>query len=129
MNSYYHAKAAARRWGGDPEHYIEIIEFMDETKKAFPDIRHRALLHNSYGVWLVEKVFGRVIEVPKAEGGTKQIPVREIAEQHILEDLGFIPEVGDWLRGIDIKVWMGGKQKQVVSRGHFLDETVKEGKK
>jgi hypothetical protein len=128
-NSWFHAQSAARRWGGTPEDYIEIHEWIDNTKKSFGDVRHRALLHNTFGVWLVQEVFGRTIEIQKQNGGTKRVAVREIAEKHIIEDLGFIPSPGDWLENMDVKAWMGGKQHRVVSKGSFLDKTVKEGKK
>jgi hypothetical protein len=127
-NSYFHAQSTARKFGGTPEDFLPIHEFLDGSKVTFPDVRHRALLHNSWGIWMAQEVFGRVIEIEKAGGGTKKIPVREIAENHIIEDLGFIPEVGDWLRDMPIKVWMGGKQHRVLARGEFLDKTVKEGK-
>lgn len=127
-NSYFHAKSSARKWGGGPEHYIHIHEFLDGSKVTFGDVRHRALLHNTWGVWIVQEVFGRVIEVPKETGGVKEVPVREIAENHILEDLGFIPEVGDWLENMDVVAWMGGKQHRVVSRGDFLGSVKKERK-
>ena len=111
MTSYKHAKAAAKRWGGKPEDYIAIEEFIDGTKKAFGDVRHRALLHNTFGIWLVQEVFGRVIVV---EG--KDVAVREIAEQHVLEDLGFIPTVGNWLEQMEIQPWMGGATKKFMRR-------------
>lgn len=125
-NSYFHAQSSARKWGGRPEDYIEIHEFLDGSKVTFGDVRHRALLHNTWGVWLAQQMYGRVIEVPRKAGGTKKVAVREIAENHILEDLGFIPQVGDWLENMDIKVWMGGKQKRLVARGELMDRTVKE---
>jgi hypothetical protein len=41
--------------------------------------------------------------------------VRFIGEQHILEDLGRIPTVADWLGKIQPESWMLG-------RGHALNE-------
>lgn len=127
-NSYFHAQGSAHKWGGTPEDYIHIHEFLDGSKVTFGDVRHRALLHNTWGVWLAQQMYGRVIHIEKAGGGTKPVAVREIAENHILEDLGFIPQVGDWLENMDIKVWMGGKQNKVIARGDFLNKTVKEKK-
>lgn len=127
-NSYFHAQSSARKWGGTPEDYIKIHEFLDGSKVTFGDVRHRALLHNTWGIWMIQEVLGRTIDIPKKNGGTKKVAVREVAENHILEDLGFIPEVGDWLNNMDMKVWMGGKQHRVIARGDFLDRTVKNGK-
>jgi hypothetical protein len=35
------------------------------------------------------------------------VPVRLIAEQHIVEDLGRIPSFADWVRCIRPEPWMG----------------------
>lgn len=106
---------------------MAIHEFLDGTKQAFGDVRHRAILHNTYGIWLIQEVFGRTIDVKK-NTKTVKVAVREIAEQHIMEDLGFIPTPGDWLENMNVKVWMGGRQNKVVGRGDFLGRTVKDGK-
>lgn len=115
MNSYLHAKSAAHKWGGKPEDYIAIEEFIDGTKRAFADIRHRAILHNSYGIWLAQELFGRVIQV-EGPTGPKDVTVREIAELHILEDLGFIPTIESWVKNMEIQQWMGGAQRREIRR-------------
>ena len=38
------------------------------------------------------------------------MPVRLIGEQHVMEDLGFIPSFVDWVRCIQPKPWMGRAQ-------------------
>lgn len=124
--SFRHAEASARKFGGKPEDYIDIHEFIDSSKKSFGDVRHRALFHNTIGPWLCQEVFGRVREITTDSGKVKKIAVREIAESHIIEDLGCIPEVGDWLNCMDCKAWMGGKKTKVMLRGALLDDTVKE---
>lgn len=79
---------------------------MDSTKSALADVRHRAVLHSAFGVFIVEKVFGTTIDV-----GGKKVSVRDIAEDHVREDLGFIPSMETWLRGMKIEDWMMGKRK------------------
>jgi hypothetical protein len=131
-NSYHHAQSSARKWGGTPETYLPIHELIDGSKRAFGDVRHRALLHNTWGVWICQEVFGRVlsVECPTVLGSiTKKVPVREIAERHIEEDLGFIPTPGDWLEHMNIVTWMGGKRHRFVGREEVLNSIVKEGKK
>jgi hypothetical protein len=54
----YHAESSARRHGGKMEDYLEIHNFMDCSKGAMPDNRHRALTHNS---WFISNVIERVI--------------------------------------------------------------------
>lgn len=106
MNSWYHAKSAARKWGGKPEDYILIEEFIDSSKKIIGDVRHRSLYHHTEGVWLCQQIFGRVI---KAGQRGIEVPVRLIAEQHILEDLGWLPSPQDYISSMELKPWMGGK--------------------
>ena len=60
------------------------------------------MLHNTFGIYLAERVFGPTLEI----GEGRQIPTRAIAERHILEDLGQIPTLADWLRPLPIRPWM-----------------------
>lgn len=127
-NSYLHAQSSARKWGGEPEIYLPIHELIDGSKQSFGDVRHRALLHNTWGVWICQRVFGPMLVIEKKEGGEKRVPVREIAERHIEEDLGFIPSPGDWLEHMNLVTWMGGKQHRFVGREDVLNKVLKEGK-
>ncbi|AIW02621.1 hypothetical protein AXJ18_gp153 [Streptomyces phage Jay2Jay] len=120
-NSFYHAQSSARKWGGVPEDYIAIHEWIDASKAHFGDARHRALRHHTEGCWEAERVFGLTITVKKKRSGVEvRVPVREIAEQHVFEDLGYIPSLADWLRNMELKTWMGGKVKSTVSRADVL---------
>lgn len=137
-----HARSSAKRFGGQAEDYIEIHDFIDSSKAAFPDNRHRALTHNSWFIFVVEKVFGHEIQVGIGEEDcgsvihltsnvhylsdpgyqklcticdgsgklekSKPVSVRDVAEQHILEDFGgkFIPTVADYLDGMEFHNWM-----------------------
>lgn len=101
-NSFIHAKSSAKKFGGKPEDYQEIHDFFDQTKAAYADTRHRAILHNTLGCFLAEQLFGHAIK--NSEG--RDIAVRLIAEQHIIEDLGFIPTLENWLDQMPLKVWM-----------------------
>lgn len=99
-----HAASAARKWGGEPEDYLEIEDFMDSSKAAFGDNRHRTLTHNSWFIFVVEKCFGHTIT--NSEG--REVSVRDICERHILEDFGnkYIPTVADYLGGMEFQPWM-----------------------
>lgn len=122
--------SASRKWGGTPEDYLPIEEFIDGSKDAMGDVRHRALYHHTHGVWLVEKVFGPTITIVKKNGtGTYKVPTREIAERHIVEDLGYIPTPKDWLQHMNINPWMGGHRTRYVGREAFLNTVIQEGKK
>ena len=37
--------------------------------------------------------------------------MRDVAEQHVLEDLGWIPSLSDWLREMPPQPWMAGARK------------------
>jgi Domain of unknown function (DUF6915) len=109
VNSWHHAVSAAHKWGGIAEDYIEIEEFIDSSKKIIGDVRHRSLYHHTEGIWLCQRIFGRTIAI-----GRRQVPVRLIAERHVLEDLGWLPSPADYIGGMPIKPWMSGKQARTV---------------
>lgn len=99
----FHAESTARVFGGKPEDYIAIHNWMDESKIAYGDFRHRALRHHTFGISECVRVFGDFLV---NSDGTK-VAVRYVAEQHVLEDCGGrIPTVEDWLETIVPKPWM-----------------------
>ncbi|MGC9272098.1 DUF6915 family protein [Acidiphilium sp.] len=100
---YHHSVSSARTWGGDPADYQAIHDFMDSSKAAIADFRHRAALHHSSGIFIAERVFGHVL----TNSAGRIVPVRLIAEQHVKEDLGRIPSFADWVRAIRPEAWMG----------------------
>ena len=104
MKPWNHAKGSAVRYGGKAEEYLPLHDFFDSTKAAMPDVRHRAVLHNAMGIFLLEKVFGPTFT--NSEG--KVIPTRDIGENHVMEDMGFIPSLEDWLEDLPQKSWHGG---------------------
>lgn len=109
MKPHLHAISSAKKHGGKMEDYMDIHDFMDSTKAALPDVRHRAILHNSFGCFIVEKVFGTV----RHNSDGKMYSTRDIAEQHIMEDLGgHIPTIEEWLRDVKIAPWMGPTKKE-----------------
>ncbi|MCG3770030.1 MAG: hypothetical protein JW384_01165 [Nitrosomonadaceae bacterium] len=100
---FYHAKSSAKKFGGHFEDYIALHEWFDQTKAHLPDARHRAVLHSSFGIYMAQQVFGEVI-VRKSDG--KPVPTRMLGEQHILEDMGMIPTLQDWLKELPLRSWM-----------------------
>jgi hypothetical protein len=123
MNSWNHAMSSARRWGGTPETYLPIHEKIDSSKRIIGDVRHRSLYHHTEGVWLMQEIFGTTLTVPKKSGrGTHEVPVRLIAEQHILEDLGWLPSPADYIDGMPVKKWMSGSQRKTVPLSHLLKD-------
>lgn len=108
MNSYYHAVISAKKHGGKPEDYQKLHDFIDSSKATIADVRHRALLHSAFGIYLCEQLFGHTIK----NSEDKNVPTRILAEEHILEDLGFIPTVEHWLAEMPLRKWMSGTRKK-----------------
>lgn len=104
---YYHAVSSARLFGGKAEDYLEIHHWFDATKESFCDFRHRALRHHAEGIFECQRVFGQTIT--NSDG--KAVPVRYVGEQHVKEDCGIIPSVGDWLSKIKPEPWMARATK------------------
>jgi len=102
-----HAQNSAKKWGGIPEDYMPIHNLMDSSKGTIADSRHRALTHNTWFIGPdgpLELIFG--YEITNSDG--RKVSVRDIGEQHVLEDFGmrFIPSAQDYLQEINMKEWM-----------------------
>jgi len=103
---YFHSQSSAKKYGGTWEDYMEIHEFMDSSKAAFPDNRHRALTHNS---WFIGTILPRVFgETFRRKSDNKIVNTRDIGEQHVLEDykFKFIPTPQDFLQEMEFLSWM-----------------------
>lgn len=102
---FIHALSSQRRWGGEPEDYLEIHNLMDKSKGTIADSRHRALTHNA---WFVSEILERIFGVVITNSAGRKVSVRDIGEQHVLEDYGnrFIPSAQDFLQEIPMKEWM-----------------------
>ena len=68
---HIHAVSSAKRYGGSPDDYLDIHQFMDSSKGAIADNRHRALTPHSWFLSVVlERVFGvkRLVEWDRSQG-------------------------------------------------------------
>lgn len=106
-NPYHHAVSSAKKWGGVPEDYQAIHDWFDESKKMYADQRHRALRHHAEGIFMAQTIFGHTITISTG----RVIPVRWVGEQHVTEDMGFIPSIQDWFSNIQKQPWMNSPQK------------------
>ena len=102
---WVHACSSSRRFGGKPEDYIEIHNLMDSSKGVIADSRHRALTHTS---WFLSVILERIFGVTIKNSNGRTVSVRDIGEQHVLEDFGnrFIPSAQDYLQGMSFEEWM-----------------------
>lgn len=104
-----HAKNSAKKFGGKMENYLAIHEWFDQSKEHMADMRHRALRHHSAGIYEAERIFGQ--SIVNSDG--KEVFVRYIGEQHVLEDLGFIPTLEDWFINMEMQKWMQNRDMRI----------------
>lgn len=120
MKPYKHCQISAKNFGGKPDDYLKIHNWFDQTKSTIADVRHRMILHNALGIFICEQVFGTYFT--NSDG--KIVQVRDVAEQHVLDDLGTIPSVDKCFASMTIEPWMGGpiKKKKVYSEDEIIDK-------
>ena len=104
---YHHALSSVKKWGGIVDDYIAVHNWFDASKMLTADFRHRALRHHAEGIFMAETIFGPTLTLSTG----RTIPTRWVGEQHVAEDLGFIPSFVDWVRCIRPEPWMGRAQR------------------
>lgn len=93
MNIIQHSHISVRKFGGHYQDYVHVHRFIDSSKLYYHHLKHRCLLHNTYGVGLAVEIFGDGIE----NSSGKAVSVRDIAIAHIKEDhSGKVPTLRDW---------------------------------
>lgn len=122
MKPHLHARNSARRHGGVPAGYQDIHDLIDSSKAASADGRHRMVLHHAFGCFVVERVFGTT----RVNSDGREYSPRDIAEEHIIEDLGFLPSLEHWVRNVQPVDWMYGNRRKTeiqraVRRGQVAD--------
>jgi hypothetical protein len=117
---YHHARSSVKKWGGEIDDYLEIHRWFDASKAHMADFRHRALRHHAEGIFAAEEKFGVVIR----NSAGREVPVRAIGEQHVVEDMGRIPSLSDWFECIKVSSWMYGSRRSLEKE---LDTSESEG--
>jgi hypothetical protein len=100
---YHHALSSVKKWGGTVDDFIAVHAWFDQSKEITADFRHRALRHHAEGIFMAETIFGPTLTLSTG----RIIPTRWVGEQHVKEDLGFIPSFADWVKAIRPEPWMG----------------------
>jgi hypothetical protein len=118
-NPYYHSISSCKRFGGTPDDYLEVHEWFDRGKASQPDFKHRALSHHSQGIYDAAQLFGATILISTGARG----PTRLIGEQHVMEDLGFVPSLQDWMDLLFVKRWMSPRSKLLFSQFTLSEQT------
>jgi hypothetical protein len=101
-----HAKSSAKKFGGNPEDYIHLHDWMDETKSWYGHSNHRMFRHHSEGIFEMEQKFGKTF----INSDGKVVYTRYVGEQHVKEDCNnYIPSAKEWVLGLESKdrpLWM-----------------------
>ncbi len=120
MKPFLHSRVSVKKFGGKEDDYTPIHDFIDSSKAFVPDMRHRIFLHSSFGIFLTEKLFGTFI----VNSDGKKVQTRDIAEQHVIDDMGCIPTPQDYLdglnpldpekrsKGLPMLEWLGGPKRK-----------------
>ena len=121
-----HSNSSATRFGGIVDDYLRIHTVMDSSKLFLADWRHRALLHNTFGIHVFEQLIGSTFK-RKSDG--VEVCTRTVITQHIMEDLGAVPTPGEFLREMPLRPWMTritGTDKKVMQNLTIEGDTNKE---
>lgn len=118
-----HAESSVKRFGGKVEDYIAIHDWFDETKAWYPNMQHRSIRHHAQGIFECAKIFGDLF----INSDGKKVYTRYVGEQHVVEDLGFIPVAADWLDCMSIDLWMMSRSDKIDKRAgkKYLDSLPK----
>ncbi|EHQ25040.1 hypothetical protein Mucpa_0859 [Mucilaginibacter paludis DSM 18603] len=98
MNYWKHSLLSKKKFQGDANDYLQLHKFMDTSKLFYFNIKHRVLLHNTYGIDLCIQKFGETL----INAENKKVLIRDIAAEHCKEDLmGVVPTLNNWFKYID----------------------------
>ena len=118
-HAYYHAASSANAFGGVAEDYIEIHEWFDRSRGGTSSILHRFLAHHTQGIKDAVAHFGSTITISTG----RKVPVSLIGEQHITEDLGFVPTLDDYIGMMTCPRWASKKAKLLHRKLHERVDT------
>ena len=115
----YHAQSSANAFGGVMEDYLAIHEWFDRSRGGTSSILHRMLAHHTAGIQDAVAHFGSTITISTG----RKVPVSLIGEQHITEDLGFVPTLDDYIGMMTCPRWASKKAKLLHRRLHERVDT------
>lgn len=78
--------------------YAKKFDWSEEEQEAIIELLNEARTNGS-------------TSMVNSEG--KIVQVRDVAEQHILDDMGQIPSVGDYLSEMPMYEWLGGPKRKI----------------
>jgi hypothetical protein len=115
LKPYHHSNIHAKKYGGVPDDYADIDDFIDSSKQAVADVRHRAILHSAFGCFIVEQVFGRT----RVNSDGKTYSPRDVAEDHIQQDIFLVPSISHYLKTFDVSFFSNYKEVSVLEHSQI----------
>lgn len=110
----YHAHSSVNAFGGTMEDFLPIHEWLDRSRGGTSSILHRFLSHHTQGIQDCVAHFGSTITISTG----RKVPTSLIAEQHIVEDLGFCPTMDDYIQMMVAPRWSSKRAKLLHRRLH-----------
>ena len=118
-HAFYHATSSANAFGGVAEDYLEIHAWFDRSRAGTSSILHRFLSHHTQGIADAVEHFGKTITISTG----RKVPVSLIGEQHITEDLGFVPTLDDFIGMMTPGRWATKRAKLLHRKLHEAIDT------
>jgi hypothetical protein len=113
MSHYtYHSVSSANAHGGAPEDYHDLHRWMDRGRIGTDRLLHRMLAHHTQGIADAIDLFGDTITNSR---GVK-VPTALLAHQHIIEDLGFVPTLDDYMDLLRCPRWASRRARLLHSK-------------
>lgn len=109
---HYHCVSSAKAFGGNPEDYADLHRWMDRGRTSTSKILHRMLCHHTQGIADAVAFFGDTI----TNSNGRKVPTSLLAEQHIREDLGFIPTLDHYIELLHTPRWASKPAKLLFSK-------------
>src|SRR5579885_1584730 len=102
-DDWQHCLHSCERFGGRPDDYLPLHQFLNSARTVLPDKASRCVLHNAWGIDLVVRCLGTTF---RRSSDHIQTSTRQVAEMHILRDLGAIPTMLEAVRTVPLAKWM-----------------------
>ncbi len=93
---YHHALSSVKKWGGTVDDYQPVPCLVRLLKSPFCGLSPQSHVSSFGRSMAFRDVFGPTITLSTG----RIIPTRWVGEQHVGEDLGFIPSFTDWVKAI-----------------------------
>lgn len=89
MNLIQHCHKSVEKYGGKEEDYVFIHQWFFQLKNHYNDDKVRIILYHSLGCYFAEQCLGTLF----TNSSGKKVSTRDVAEQHIINELGTLPSV------------------------------------